>query len=48
MFKALVPLIPNLSPARREAAAQVLASTTLFLAGYGLAGLMFDLARAVS
>ena len=48
MQKALSAFAPRLAPAKREAAAQTLASATLFLAGYGLAGLMFDLARVVS
>lgn len=33
-----------LSPARREQLAQVLATATLFLAGYGLGGIVVDLA----
>lgn len=48
MQKAIAALTTRLTAARREAAAQTLASGTLFLAGYGLAGLMFDLASVVS
>jgi hypothetical protein len=48
MLNAIKQLdIPN-SPVRKERAAQALASATLFLAGYGLAGIMFDLFDMVS